>query len=97
MQEPILKAVAVPPRIFWAPFALAIVNATVQFGLMLMWVAVAQGSPMWFIFSIVAVHTFLVVHSTYDPHLYRMLGAWGRSRPHTTENVHPSRGAKFAP
>ncbi len=97
MKEPILKAVAMPPRIFWAPFALAIVNLTVQFALMLLWVAVAQGSPMWFMFTIVLSHIYLIVHSTYDPHLYRMLGSWGRSHPHITKNIYSARGAKFAP
>lgn len=97
MKEPILKAVAMPPRIFWAPFALAIVNAVVQFGIMMMWIAVAQGNPIWFIATIALGHIYLVVHSTYDPHLYRMLGAWGRARPHATKNIYPSRGVKLAP
>ena len=31
MNEPILKAVAMPPRLFWAPLAPAILNLAIQF------------------------------------------------------------------
>lgn len=97
MQEPILKAVAMPPRIFWAPFYLAVLNLVVQFPLMLFWVVFAQGSPIWFIFTILIAHIFLIMHSSYDPHLYLMIVAWVRCFPHSTKNTYPTKGAKFAP
>ncbi len=97
MQEPILKAVAMPPRIFWAPMMLAVANLIVQFTLMLLYLALFQGNIIWFIATIAIVHAFLVAHSTYDPHLYLMIVGWFQSRPHMTKNTYPTRGAKFAP
>jgi len=97
MREPILKAVCVPPRLFWAPAALAGVNLIVQFSLMLMWTGATGKSIMPFIATIPIVHVIIVGWGKREPHLSKMLVSWGRSGPTSTKNIYRSRGTKFAP
>ena len=97
MREPILKAVCMPPRLFWAPAIVAGANLIVQFALMLMWVGVTGGSIMPFIITIPIVHALIVAWGAKDPHLSRILISWGKSGPTSTKNVYRSRGCKFAP
>lgn len=97
MREPILKAVAVPFRLFWAPAAVAGINMIVQFSLMLMWTGLTGRSIMPFIISIPLVHVIIAGWGKKEPHLSKMLVSWGRSGPASTKNIYRSRGNKFAP
>ena len=97
MRETILKAVAMPPRIFWAPAILFLVNFAVQVALMFVAMGVLDANPLWFVFSFFIVHLIIVVYGAKDPHLSHLLLAWGKSGPTTTKNVYSSRGTKFAP
>ena len=96
MREPILKAVAMPPRVFWAPMTPAIVHLGVQFALMSV-ALVFSINPLVFIFSIAIGHLIIVIYGTREPHLSHMLMSWGRSGPSSTKNIYHSRGTKFAP
>lgn len=97
MREPVLKAVCMPPRLFWAPAIVAGANLIVQFSLMLMWVGLTGRSIMPFIISIPVAHAAIVEWGSKDPHLSKMLVSWGRSGPTSTKNVYCCRGTKFAP
>ncbi len=97
MREPILKAVAVPFRIFWAPAAVALANLAVQIALMLMWTVLTGRSIMPFIISIPIVHMFIVACGKREPHMSNILVSWGRSGATSTKNIYRSRGTKFAP
>lgn len=82
MREPILKAVAMPPRIFWAPAVPAIINVAVQLGIMFLWITSdlksGGSNPLFFIASIIFVHIFIIIYGVQEPHLSNMMRAWGR-------------------
>ena len=97
MREPILKAVAEPYRLFWAPAAVAGLNMIVQFALMFMWLGLTQRSIMPFIITIPVVHMFIAAWGKKEPHLSNILVSWGRSGATSTKNIYRSRGTKFSP
>ena len=97
MREPILKAVAKPYEIFWAPAAVAMTNLSVQVALMLMYTGLTGRSIMPFIITIPIAHMFIVAWGKREPHLSNILMAWGRSGTTSTKNIYRSKGTKFAP
>ncbi|MBP5344227.1 MAG: hypothetical protein J6Y85_04055 [Alphaproteobacteria bacterium] len=97
MREPILKAVAMPPRLFWAPMYVAVINITVHLSLILIMIGVMDLNPLWFGASLVGIHAFLVSYGAKEPHLSRMLLAWGQSGPAKTHSIYETRGNKLAP
>ena len=81
MKQQILKALANPPRIFYVPYSLAVLNFVVQF---ILFVAVYTISlivfnfeipPLVFLLSVVFVHMILAVYSKQDPQLGQILVA----------------------
>ena len=97
MREPILKAVAMPPRIFLAPFVPAMLNMLIQGAIMFMFIGIFSLNPLFFLTSIFIVHVFLIIVGTREPHMSHMLQAWGVSGPNTSHNIYKSRGVKIAP
>ncbi|MGD9638798.1 MAG: hypothetical protein AB7U85_07040 [Alphaproteobacteria bacterium] len=96
MRVPILKAVAAPPRLLWAPFVIALANLGVQFPVMFMFLGLGDFNPLVFCFSIVIVHFFIIFWGTKEPHISTMTNAFGpMSRP--SKNLYKCRGNKFAP
>ena len=97
MKEPILKAVAMPPRVFWAPMIPAIVNFATQVPLIFIWIGLFNGNPIWAIWTIGLVHILIIIYGAREPHLSHMMRAWGQNGPMVTRNIYHSRGNKFAP
>ena len=97
MREPILKAVAMPPRIFLAPFIPAVANFVIQGAILFLCLALFDTNPLIFVFTIVIAHFFLIICGAREPHLSHMLQAWGLSGPATSHNIYRSRGVKLAP
>jgi len=97
MREPILKAVAMPPRLFWAPFMIGVANFAVHGALLFMLIAIVDFNPLWVGVSAIVVHSIIVSYSSKEPHLSRMCEAWGKSGPNTTHSIYESRGVKLAP
>ncbi len=95
MREPILKAVAMPPRIFWAPAVPAMINFAVQAPIMFMWIGSGR-NPIFFIGTLIIVHAFIVIYSVKEPHLSNMMRAWGPLAS-PTRNVYKGKGNKLAP
>ncbi len=96
MNEPILKAVAMPPRVFWAPMVPAVVNLVVQLSLMFS-IGIPMGwNPLIFVFSIVLVHAGIIAYGVREPHLSKMMKASGPMMT-PSKNIHPARGNKLAP
>lgn len=96
MREELLKAVAQPPKVLWAPMLPAILNMGVQFPLMFMAMGVGDVNPMFFVATILAGHMALIFAGLKEPHLSRMLQSYGQSYIKTT-NLYPVRGSKFEP
>ncbi|MBQ9090028.1 MAG: hypothetical protein IJY58_03165 [Alphaproteobacteria bacterium] len=96
MREPILKAVAMPPRIFWVPVVPAIVNFSVQMGITLMFVVVYQWNPLWFIPFILIGHIIMAAIAWREPHMSNMMMTYGPMAS-PSKNIYPSKGNKLAP
>ena len=82
MKTQILKAVAMPPRIFWAPMLPAIINLVVQIAVMIL---LMMGYPgkfnlNIFMLTILVVHIGLIVWGIQEPHLSTIIPAWGKER-----------------
>lgn len=97
MREPILKAVAMPPRLFFAPFAIAGANLAIQVAWMFVLLGVFDVSPLWTLSTALLGHVFLAIAGMREPHLSCMLEAWGRNGPAISHNIYRSRGVKLAP
>ena len=96
MREPLLRAVAMPPRIFWAPFLPAGINLAIQFPFMFMGMGIFNMNPLVFVVPIVIAHIFLIVYGAREPHLSSMIRAFGRVAP-KSKNLYKCKGNKLAP
>ena len=83
MKQQVLKALANPAHIFYVPYSLAVLNFVIQF---LIWVVLfvislvvtkAQNplNPMFFLVSVVVVHSFMMIYSKRDPQLGQIVSA----------------------
>jgi type IV secretory pathway VirB3-like protein len=79
MKQQVLKALANPPRIFYVPYSLAVLNFVVQF---IVFIAIYvsalvffdfQIEPLFFLISVLGVHMLLAVYSRVDPQLGQIL------------------------
>lgn len=97
MREPILKAVAMPPRVFWAPMLPMVANFSVQMAIMMVVMGGFPGkvNPLMFLFTFVAVHIFLVVYGVKEPHLSKIMQSQGPFIKFY-KKVYRSRGNKLA-
>ena len=73
MREPILKAVAMPPRVFWAPMYPAVVNFSIQMGIMCVCTTTFNLNPIYFIGTIAVSHGLIAAYSVREPHLSKMV------------------------
>ncbi|MBQ3695763.1 MAG: hypothetical protein II938_02175 [Alphaproteobacteria bacterium] len=97
MRAPILKAVAMPPRILLAPFVPAMANLVVQIAWMFILIGALDVNPIVSIVTILSGHVFLVIAGTREPHLSHMMQAWGTNGPAISRNIYKSKGVKLAP
>lgn len=96
MRETVLKAVAMPPRIFWAPMYPAIMNFAMQAGILSVCTVAFKISPIYFIGTIALGHFIIAAYSYREPHLSRMLLTFGPMASRS-KNVYPEKGNKLAP
>lgn len=96
MRAFILKAVANPPKILWGPFLPTLVNLALQFPLMFMSIGVLDMNPILFLFSIVLVHTGIVLYGAKEPHISAMIQAYGQTH-RVSKNLYKVKGNKFEP
>ncbi len=83
MKQQVLKALANPAHIFYVPYSLAVINFVVQFliyGLVFGVTSVLlplgnQPSPLWFLASVVLVHSIIAIFSRRDPQLGQIISA----------------------
>lgn len=96
MRDIILKAVANPPKLFWAPVLPAVLNAGLQIPFMFMAIGIWQVNPLIFITSIVLGHLIVVGVGAKDPHLSGMIQAFGTTNM-SSKNLYRVKGHKFEP
>lgn len=83
MKQQVLKALANPSHIFYVPYSLAIINFAVQFIVFIaIFIAdlIARGtqsniSPLWFLLSVIIVHSIIAVFSKREPQLGQIVTA----------------------
>ncbi|MBO4520021.1 MAG: hypothetical protein J5787_02325 [Alphaproteobacteria bacterium] len=97
MREPILRAIAMPPKMFWAPFLPAAMNLAVQFPFMFIGMGVLNMNPIIFIPPIVIAHVFLIIYGAREPHLSTMLKTYGPMAAKGSVSMYKSKGTKLAP
>lgn len=96
MREDILKAVAQPPKVLWAPMVPSLINLGVQFPMMFIGMGIGDVNPLMFVAFILIAHAILVVLGIREPHLSTMLQAYGQTYKKTT-NLYAVKGNKFEP
>ena len=96
MREQILKAVAAPPKILWAPFLPVLLNIGVQFPFMFASIGTFGVNPLIFVATIAIVHLFIIIWSSKEPHISNMIQGFGQCY-HFTHNIYKVKGKKFAP
>ena len=96
MREEILKAVAQPPRVLWAPMVPAIINLGIQYPMMFIGIGIGNVNPLFFITLILMSHAALCAIGFKEPHLSTMLQAYGQTYIKST-NLYQVTGNKFEP
>lgn len=96
MREPILKAVANPPKILWGPFLPTLLNLGLQFPMMFVCIGVFDFNPLVFVMSIVGMHSVIILIGAKEPHISSMIQAFGQTY-RVTNNLYKEKGNKFAP
>ena len=96
MREMILKAVANPPKILWAPFLPVLLNIGLQAPLMFIAIGIFNANPLLFLILVVSVHTFLIFLGAKEPHISAMIQAFGQTNK-VSKNFYKQKGNKFAP
>ncbi len=83
MKQQVLKALANPAHIFYVPYSLAVLNFAVQFIIFMVVffasLALTKGrdpvSPLYFLISVIVVHSIIAVFSKRDPQLGQIISA----------------------
>ena len=83
MKQQVLKALANPARIFYVPYNLAVINFVVQFMIFIAFFVVGlvvSGwkvaiNPLYFLLSVMLVHSILAIYSKRDPQLGQIVAA----------------------
>ncbi len=96
MREPILKAVANPPKLLWGAYLPVLLNLGIQFPAMFSAIGMFAVNPLIFIFSIVLTHVAIVLWGGKEPHISNMIQAYGQTF-RITNNLYKTKGNKFEP
>jgi len=80
MRQQVLKALANPPRIFYVPYSLAVLNFVLQFMIFIVIYVVflffkIEIPPLFFLLSVIFVHMILAFYSKADPQIGQILVA----------------------
>jgi len=83
MKQQVLKALANPARIFYVPYNLAVINFVIQFIVFIVFFVmglVTSGgrmaiNPLYFLISVIIVHSILAVYSKRDPQLGQIVAS----------------------
>lgn len=95
MPQRVMRAIANPAQLFWAPVELALLNFVV--GAVFMVIGFNFGlNPLWTIVLLLLNHTGLAFVGAREQHAYNILMAMSKSNVRT-RNIIKSKGNKFVP
>jgi type IV secretory pathway VirB3-like protein len=97
MPERVLRAVAVPPTIFWAPLIPAVLNVSFWAIAMLFSLAAFQISPLRYIVLLFVCHILIAGQAARNPHLSTLLLCWARTISPTKNLPRKARVKRYAP
>lgn len=95
MREVIYRSVAMPPKLFWAPFLPAVANFGLQMPIVFIFIALYDLNPLWMFPFIGAGHTLIAIAGVRDPHLSNVMATKGKFLG-GTNNVIKSKGYKLS-
>ena len=83
MKQQVLKALANPARIFYVPYNIAVINFAVQFIVFIIIFIIdlivnksnGKITPLYFLLSVIIVHSILAVFSKRDPQLGQIIAS----------------------
>ncbi|HXP96180.1 MAG TPA: hypothetical protein VN809_05675 [Telmatospirillum sp.] len=90
----LLRVVAEPPQIFWAPILPAAVNILLNVTAMLFFIVICNVSPIPFFFTTMVGHALIAGYAVRDPHLSTLMMAWMETRQ-KTRNLLRVKGNKY--
>ena len=97
MKEELLKSVARPAQVFYAPFGLVVMNLALAAWFILVLLALGMGGYIWApIVGFLVLHGVLVLVGKREPHIDSMLAA-RRQVNMKTKNMIKEGGNKFLP
>ena len=95
MKEELLKSVAAPMQVFFAPFQIAILNIMICVLSMCVMLLFGFGGYIWIpIILVVVVHIALIIVGKYEPHIDNILTARTMA-PAKTKNIIKEAGSKY--
>jgi len=90
----ILRVVAEPSQIFWAPIMPAAMNIIVNIIIMMMFIVLLDVSPLPFFITTIIGHSSIAAFSVREPHCATLIIAWAESRKKTV-NLLGVKGNKY--
>ena len=96
MRTLVLRVVAEPPQVFWAPLLPAAGNVLINITAMLFGIMGFNVNPLPFFVTMLVGHLLIAVYASRDPHISGLISAWMVSRRKTI-NLIPVQGNKYVP
>ncbi|MDE6224185.1 MAG: hypothetical protein K2M23_01775 [Alphaproteobacteria bacterium] len=97
MKEELLKSIAYPSLIFFAPFGLTVFNLTIGVVEIIMFLAFGLVGYIWVpMLQIVIIHLLLILLAKKEPHIDNIIRAKTNIKA-KTKNLIKEHGNKFAP
>ncbi len=96
MRTMVLRVIAEPPQIFWAPVLPAAANIFLNVAIMLFSITIFNVNPVPFFITSVVGHALIAGYAVRDPHLSTLMTAWMETRRKTT-NLLRVKGNKYVP
>lgn len=96
MRTMVLRVIAEPPQIFWAPLLPAAANILFNVASMLFFIIIYNVTPIPFFITTLIGHVLIAVYAVRDPHLSTLMTAWMETRK-KTKNMLRVKGNKYAP
>jgi type IV secretory pathway VirB3-like protein len=94
MKTMVLRVIAEPPQIFWAPILPAAGNVMFNFTLMIFGTLFFNLNPIPFFVTLLISHGVLAGYAARDPHISNLATAWMETR-RRSRNLIPAAGNKY--
>ncbi len=95
MPQRVMRSIASPAQMFWAPVELALMNFLIA-GTFMIFGFAFELNPLLSLGVLVINHLILAVVGSREPHAYRILMCWSKANI-KTKNIVPCKRNKFVP